>query len=46
MRACESEYLPVVSGAPRPADHRPVEWAFGHEGLACAEPDWLDNCRR
>ena len=29
MRACESEDLPAVPGAPRPAAHRLVEWAFG-----------------
>jgi hypothetical protein len=27
VRACESEDLPVVLGAPRPAAHRLVEWA-------------------
>jgi 5-methyltetrahydropteroyltriglutamate--homocysteine methyltransferase len=29
VRACESEDLPAVPGAPRPAAHRLVEWAFG-----------------
>lgn len=29
VRACESEDLPAVSGAPRPTAHRLVEWAFG-----------------
>jgi len=28
VRACESEDLPAVPGAPRPAAHRLVEWAF------------------
>ena len=27
--ACESEDLPAVSGAPRPAAHRLVDWAYG-----------------
>ena len=31
MRACESEDLPAVPGAPRPAAHRLVEWAYGRE---------------
>ncbi len=29
VRACESEDLPAVPGAPRPVAHRLVEWAFG-----------------
>lgn len=33
MRACESEDLPAVPGAPRPAAHRLVEWAFGSQPL-------------
>jgi hypothetical protein len=32
VRACESEDLPAVPGAPRPAAHRLVEWAFGLTG--------------
>lgn len=40
MRACESEDLPVVPGAPRPAAHRLVEWAFGRSGCARAVKAW------
>ena len=36
MRACESEDLPAVPGAPRPAVHRLVEWAFGLTGCGSA----------
>ena len=32
VHACESEDLPAVPGAPRPAAHRLVEWAFGLTG--------------
>jgi len=31
MRACESEDLPVVPGAPRPAAHRLAVWAYGRK---------------
>ena len=34
MHACESEDLPAVSGAPRLAAHRLVEWAFGRNGCS------------
>ena len=33
MRACESEDLPAVPGAPRLAAHRLVEWASGRNWL-------------
>ena len=36
MRACESEDLPAVPGAPRPAAHRLEEWAFGRNGCSAA----------
>jgi hypothetical protein len=35
VRACKSEDLPAVPGAPRPAAHRPVEWAFGRTRCGC-----------
>ena len=35
MRACESEDLPAVPGAPRLAAHRLVEWACGRAGCSC-----------
>jgi 5-methyltetrahydropteroyltriglutamate--homocysteine methyltransferase len=35
VRACESEDLPAVPGAPRPAAYRPEEWAFGRTGCCC-----------
>jgi len=36
VRACESEDLPAVPDAPRPAAHRLVEWASGRNGCrAC-----------
>ena len=34
MRACESEDLPAVPGAPRLAAHRLVEWASGRNGCS------------
>lgn len=34
MRACESEDLPTVPGAPRLAAHRLVEWASGRNGCS------------
>ena len=34
VRACESEDLPAVSGAPRLAAHRLVEWASGRNGCS------------
>jgi 5-methyltetrahydropteroyltriglutamate--homocysteine methyltransferase len=37
VRACESEDLPAVLGAPRLAAHRLVEWAYGRTGCrSCA----------
>ena len=42
MRACESEDLPAVTGAPRLAAHRLEEWASGCNGCSvcvCAAPD-------
>jgi 5-methyltetrahydropteroyltriglutamate--homocysteine methyltransferase len=36
--ACESEDLPVVPGAPRPAAHRLAEWADGRAGPRPNEP--------
>jgi 5-methyltetrahydropteroyltriglutamate--homocysteine methyltransferase len=37
MRACKSEDLPAVPGAPRPAEHRLVEWAYGRDDFTwCA----------
>ena len=42
VRACESEDLPAVPGASRPAAHRLVEWASGRNGCSvcvhCAGP--------
>jgi 5-methyltetrahydropteroyltriglutamate--homocysteine methyltransferase len=35
VRACESEDLPAAPGAPRPAAHRLVEWAFGCIRCGC-----------
>ncbi len=35
VRACESEDLPAVPGAPRPAAHRLVEWALGRTRCGC-----------
>ncbi len=32
VRACESEDLPAVPDAPRPAAHRLVEWTSGRTG--------------
>ena len=34
MRACESEDLPAVPGAPRLAAHRLEEWASGRNGCS------------
>jgi 5-methyltetrahydropteroyltriglutamate--homocysteine methyltransferase len=34
VRACESEDLPTVPGAPRLAAHRLVEWASGRDGCS------------
>ena len=38
MRACESEDLPAVPGAPRPAAPRLVEWAFGRGRCGVCAP--------
>ncbi len=38
MRACESEDLPAAPGAPRPAAHRLVEWAFGRPPVVVMHP--------
>jgi 5-methyltetrahydropteroyltriglutamate--homocysteine methyltransferase len=34
VRACESEDLPAVPGAPRLAAHRLEEWASGRNGCS------------
>ncbi|AIY47478.2 5-methyltetrahydropteroyltriglutamate-- homocysteine methyltransferase [Mycobacterium sp. VKM Ac-1817D] len=36
MRACESEDLPAVPGAPRPVVHRLAEWAVAEDGSPVA----------
>lgn len=36
MRACESEDLPAVPGAPRPVVHRLAEWAVAEDGSLVA----------
>ena len=36
MRACESEDLPTVPGAPRLAAHRLEEWASGRNGCSAS----------
>jgi len=43
VRACESEDLPAVPGAPRLAAHRLVEWAWGCTGCRCLSAAHRDS---